>query len=151
MLDFDEAEVESVLMSLRGDCAVGWDGITTNLLKACRHTLVPLLTHVFNRSLATAVVPNAFKNAIVYPIHKRGVKSCVDNYRPISILPAISKIFERILNSRLLKYLEHNNILSTNQYGFRPGISTEVAVSDLTECLERKLDGRQNAWVYFLI
>lgn len=150
MLKVDEAEVEGALMSLRSDCAVGWDGITSKLLKACRHKLAPLITHVFNCSFATAIVPDAFKIAIIHPIYKNGDRDCVNNYRPISVLPAISKIFEKILNSRLLKYLEHNNILAANQYGFRAGISTEDAVSDLTECISRKLDRKQKCLGIFL-
>lgn len=74
----------------------------------------------------------------------------MDNYRPISILTTLSKVYERILNSRLVKYLEHNNLLADSQYGFRNGRSTDDAVHELTQTVVRALDRREKCLTVFL-
>ena len=150
ILGFDEKEVETAIMNLRSDCAVGWDGISSSLLKACRQTLVPPITYIINCSISSGIVPKAFKRAIVHPIYKNGDRDSPNNYRPISVLSSLSKVFERLLNSRLIRYLNSSNILASNQYGFRSGLSTEDAVSDLVETIASKIDKKQKCLGIFL-
>lgn len=146
----DEQDVESIVLQLRNDCAVGWDGISSSVLKMCRHVLVSPLTYICNLCIETGVFPDCLKRAIVHPIYKGGDRGCVDNYRPISVLPALSKILEKILNKNLRSFLDKHNILAENQYGFRSGVSTEDAVLDLTQHVAKTLDSRTKCLGIFL-
>lgn len=140
LLDVDTAEVDAIIKNLRKDCATGWDDIPSSVLKLCSNTLIVPITHICNISLTNGVFPKVFKKAIVHPIFKDGDRNSVNNYRPISVLTTLSKVLEKVLNKRLLSYLDHNNIIACNQYGFRKGKSTEGAVLELTECISRSLD-----------
>lgn len=150
ILDVDEAEVEAIILQLRNDCAVGWDGISPIMLKNCRHILVPHITYLLNRCLQMGVFPNAFKKAIVHPIYKSGSRSCVNNYRPISVLPTLSKILEKILNKCLRSFLDKHQIIANNQYGFRTKLSTEDAVLELTQQVALNLDQKRKCLGIFL-
>jgi len=82
------------------------------------------LSHIFNLSLSKGYVPSQLKVAKIVPIFKSGDSQSMDNYRPISLLSVFSKILERVMCARLVTYLESNNIISPNQYGFRKKHST---------------------------
>ena len=90
------------------------------------------MTKVFNYSILNGVFPHDWKVAKVIPLFKKGLKTMLDNYRPISILPAISKAFENILNDQLYGYLSNSGIFSTNQFGFRRYQPTSAALLDST-------------------
>ena len=93
--------------------------------------MAPALEKIFNLSINTGVYPDSLKIAKVIPIFKNGSKSSVNNYRPISILSPINKIFEKIIYSRLIKYIDKFNLLYKYQYGFRKNHSTEHALLEL--------------------
>lgn len=150
VMNVDENEIDSLILSLRNDCAVGWDGISSHILKATRRVIVPIFTHICNLALSTGVFPTVFKLAIVHPIHKSGDKDTLSNYRPISVLPALSKILEKVINKRLTNYLESKGLIANNQYGFRRGISTSDAVSSLTDLAVEHLDGNRKCLGIFL-
>lgn len=149
-MDTNESEVHSILNGLRDDCAVGWDKISSRILKHAKHILVKPITHICNLSFYNGIFPAYFKIAIIHPIHKAGDKTMPNNYRPISVLPILSKILERLLNNRLTKFLYKYDILSQNQYGFISGRSTEGAVLSLTEYLIGKLDNGYKCLGVFL-
>ena len=86
-----------------------------------------------NQSLSSAIFPNALKLAKVIPIHKGKDPEKVENYRPISILPALSKVFEKVMNEQLQNYFETNKLLKKNHYGFRKKHSTQMACLQLTD------------------
>ena len=87
-----------------------------------------VISDVINTSLTEGIFPTTMKTAKTVPIHKGGSKIDVQNYRPISLLSAFSKIFEKIMYTRLYDFLSHNNILIDNQFGFRKGRSCEHAL-----------------------
>ena len=89
------------------------------------------------------IFPDKLKIAKVIPIHKTGSTENVNNYRPISVLPIFSKIFEKCLYNRLLNFLNQCNILSNSQYGFRPGHSTSSALADLVYKVTNALDNKK--------
>jgi hypothetical protein len=89
-----EAEVISCIRSLKSIGATGYDGISNNILKLCAHTISNPLTYIINFSLTTGTFPERCKLAIVRPIHKKGDKNEMSNYRPISLLIAISKFLK---------------------------------------------------------
>lgn len=118
---------KEVLKTLRGldvNKASGPDGISAVVLKTCAPELSPVLTRLFSLSLKTGVVPKSWKLANVQPVPKKGSRADPLNYRPISITSLLCKCMERVLNSKLLAYLENNDLLSDRQYGFRRNRST---------------------------
>ena len=89
------------------------------------------LCHIFNLSLSTGIFPDKLKIARVTPVFKSGDKCELSNYRPISVLPCFSKILEKIVYNRTVKFLDRNNILGSYQYGFRSKYSTSMALTDI--------------------
>ena len=102
------------------------DDLTTNKLN-----LVKPITLIVNQMLTTGIFPDKLKIAKVIPLFKTGDKSVFSNYRPISLLPSISKVFERVIYQQLYKYFEDSNLFYESQYGFRKGYSTELASPEL--------------------
>lgn len=143
-------EVSAILLNLKPNCSVGWDGIPTTVLRASKNVLVPVLTYVFNLCLASATFPKVFKISIISPIHKSGDRDSIINYRPISVLPALSKILEKLINKRLTNYLDQFDLLSPRQFGFRSGKSTEDAALELTELVVKNLDNGKKSVGIFL-
>lgn len=150
LLETDEGEVERIIKELRSDSASGWDGIPPKLLKSASKTLVPPITHICNLSLSTGIFPEALKKALVHPIHKSGDRGSVNNYRPISVLPAISKVLEKILYKNLNNFITKYRLISQNQFGFRRGLSTEDAVSALLNYVVEKVDKKFKCLGLFL-
>lgn len=150
LLDTDVQEVHSVLMNLKSESAPGWDGIQTKFLKMVSPIIVPVITHLTNLCFRNGVFPSCLKKSIVTPVHKGGETDNVNNFRPISVLPAVSKILEKLINSRLIDYLDKFNILSNTQFGFRKGKSTEDAVVALTNLVTQKLDKGMKSLAIFL-
>lgn len=150
MLPTDEDEVLRLITNLKQKCATGLDQISGGVIKRYSQLLARPLTHICNLALSTGEFPQAFKTAVIKPIHKSGERDRVENFRPISILPTLSKILERIMNTRLTKYLESNNLLSPAQFGFRQNRSTNDAVTELTNSLMTKLDEKKKCLVVFL-
>lgn len=136
----DEVEIGNIISHLKSDSAPGWDGISNQVLKSTKHCLAAPIAFLCNLSFTTGSVPSDMKMANVCPIYKSGEKQLASNYRPISLLSSLSKIIEKVMNKRLLKYLEELNIFSENQYGFRNGKSTEDAVTKLVDSVIAKLD-----------
>lgn len=135
-----EEEVEKVIESLDPMKATGADSVDVRSLKLCKQFIVPVLCKLINQSLYTGEVPEKMKVAKIRPLHKGGSKDSADNYRPISVLPSISKVFEIIVNNRLLSYLKSINFLYDHQYGFRESSDTVSATLDLVSELQLQLD-----------
>lgn len=150
LLDTDPYEVDSVLLGLKSDSAPGWDNITTMFLKTVRGVVVPVISHLANLCFSNGIFPSCLKRSLITPVYKGGDSNDVNNYRPISVLPVISKIIEKLINNRLVNYLEHYNILSQNQFGFRRGKSTEDATVTLTSAIGDSLDEGKKCLTVFL-
>lgn len=150
LLPVDESQIEGLISSLRSNCASGYDNISAKILKDSKSILKLPITHIFNRAIEAGTFPDALKIAVVHPVFKSGDRANVTNYRPISVLSSLSKIFERILNSCLVTYLTKHKIIAANQFGFRPGISTEDAVADLTKSLINYMDKGMKCYGIFL-
>ena len=90
----------------------------------------------------TGIFPDLLKIAKVKPLFKRGDTALLNNYRPISLLPTISKVFERVIYSQLYAYFNDNNLMSEQQYGFRAQHSTELASVKLVDPIIKQMDNR---------
>ena len=108
------------------------------------------ISSIFNNMITTKQYPNVLKIACVTSLFKAGDKNNVNNYRPISCLPLLNMIFEKLLHRRLVSFLETHNLLSKCQYGFRKGISTEDAVNELLNNIYRSLNENELHGAIFL-
>lgn len=150
MVPTDCAEVEGIIAGLANDKAPGIDNLSNSLLKHIKDEIVSPLTHLFNLSLSTGTFPDSWKMAVVCPVYKGGLRQSIDNYRPISLLGVFSKILEKLVNNRLIKFVESCQLISPRQFGFRRGKSTEDAVSLLTSIIASQLDKKQCSVGIFL-
>ena len=114
-----EVEILNSIAAIKPKTSQGHDGISSKILKKIADLISQPLSHVFNKSLSAGIFPKNMKTAKVVPVFKSGRHDLLNNYRPISILPALSKILEKLMCTRLLDFLEHNHILYEHQYGFR--------------------------------
>ena len=117
----------------------GLDDIPPSLLKDAASCLAEPLTYLINMSLCTGQVPNEWKQAKVLPPFKSGNTTELDNYRPISMLPVLSKVLERVVNTQFIDYLESNRLLYKYQFGFRRQHSTNLAVTFFTDSVRRAM------------
>ena len=109
---------------LKPKLSSGHDEISTKLLQETISEIIIPITHIINRSLESGIVPDQLKIANVIPIYKASDPDRLQNYRPISLLPAFSKLIEKIMYNKVMSFLNSNNILYKHQYGFRPKHST---------------------------
>ena len=108
-----------------------------------------LIYTYLNLSLKNGTLPNELKKARVNPIYKSGSRKSFDNYRPISVLPILSKIFEKCVYRQLVNHLENNNLLSNFQFGFRSRQSTEIAATFFTDNIRSTMDeGKYTGAIY---
>jgi len=127
-------------MSLSSTKASGPFSISASLLKTLTGFLSIPLQLLFNYSFSTGLVPHRFKVARVVPIHKKGFSYLVSNYRHISLLSIFNKLIEKLMNNRIISYLERFSILHNNQFGFRSKHSTTHALLLLTDKIQRSID-----------
>ena len=125
--------VRKRINELKTNKAAGYDNISAKMLKWLVDVIAPLLTQVFNKYLSIGKYPDLFKIAKVTALHKGGEKINCENYRPISVLPQLNQIFEKLIQDHLTEFFTKNNILTKNQYGFRKGHSTSHGITHLNE------------------
>ena len=134
------SEVLMIINKLKNKNSSGVDEISNKLLKSIGTELSKPLTIIINQCLLTGIFPDLLKIAKVKPLFKRGDVCQLNNYRPISLLPTISKVFERVIYSQLYTYFSENNLLSEQQYGFRAQHSTELASVKLVDNIITQMD-----------
>ena len=110
-------------------------GISPRLLIDSADIIAHNLTIIFNQSILTAIFPDELKVAIIPPIFKTGIKIETTNYRPISLLSAVAKLFEGLISKQLVEYLEANGILAPKQAGLRKNYSTQISLLATTNKL----------------
>ena len=125
-------EIEQVVNKLKTTGAVGFDDISTAVIKKFSKVLIPHITKVVNLSIMTSSYPQTWKYGIISPVPKGGDLGIDKNWRPVTLLPVMSKILESILNSQLKQHMERNKILGPSQHAYRAGKSTAVSYTHLT-------------------
>lgn len=143
-------EIINTIATLKNRSASGCDKISVQIIKFLHNYISKPIAHIINLIFKTSIVPDALKRSMVVPIHKSGTKLDKNNYRPISLLSNFAKIFEKCLNSRLIQFLDKNSVLSKNQYGFREGINTELAIAKLLESITSNLNMKHKCLAIFL-
>ena len=133
-------ELIAVSKSIKCSGSPGTDNICPHLGFLSVGSISIILTDLINCSLSTGYFPDILKIAKVVPIHKSGDKAVFNNYRPISILPYFSKLFEKIVFRRLYDYFNSHGLLNDCQYGFRKGYSTYMAITNFHNKILKDLD-----------
>ena len=136
----EEEDVTDILRSLKVNKATGADGISARLLKLTAPSISNSLTLLFNHSLQTGSFPDEWKHANVTPVPKSGDKHLVQNYRPISVIPVIAKVFQTLVHKQLYNYLNTNSLLNPVQSGFRPMHCTQDVLLKTVDDWRASLD-----------
>ena len=133
------AELREVVFSMKRSGASGADGVCIRVLLLSFDAIGPILLHVVNNCLSCDF-PDSWKHSLVHPIFKSGNPDIVSNYRPISIVPTIAKVVERVVQRQLAAYMSDNHLLSSSQHGFRSHHSTETALLSVTNRIFSNMD-----------
>ena len=145
-----EVEVFLLLENLDRKKSFGIDKVHPFLLSVGALEITKPLTHLINLSLIQGKFPDSLKVAKVVPVFKQGSHMLCTNYRPISVLPALSKIFEKCVLNQLMFYITFHDIFAPNQYGFRSGKNTTDCLVDLLEQINKSIDNGEFAVTLFL-
>ena len=133
-------EIISIVKSLNKSAATGFDSISMGAVLSSIHEIANVLSDICNLSFQTGIFPNLMKIARVTPIFKSGDSNNLANYRPISVLPVFSKIFEKAIHQRLFSICVNNSIICKRQYGFIPKLNTTLATVDAINYVINSLD-----------
>ena len=139
-LDFPIEDITKSIQALDPNKAHGHDNISIRMLKICGDTISKPFGLIFKQCLETGRFLSEWKKGNIVPIHKKGDKQCLKNYRPVSLFPICSKIFEKLLFNQLFKFFIENNLISPNQSGFRPGDSCINQLLSITYSIYKSLD-----------
>ena len=137
-------EILSLIRNLNKGKSCGPDNISAHMLLLCDETIVLPLKIIYQQILSTGIFPHIWKSANLTPIHKKGSKQLVSNYRPISLLPICGKIFEKIIFNQLYSFLNSNNLITKNQSGFRSGDSTSNQLLELVNEIHTAFDNSKS-------
>ena len=143
------SEVKAVISNIKITKS-GTENIPSFLVKLSSEILSPIITELINHSFSNGVFPNCLKIAHIIPIHKNGDVNQLNNYRPIAILPLLSKIIEKTFAARLLNFAQKNNLLSSDQFGFLKGKNTSQAILKLVEDTYDSFDNKNNLISVFI-
>ena len=146
----DPFEVLQIIGKLNNKQSSGHDGISMSTLKSLQEPIATPISLLINKSLIEAYVPDALKRAKVTPIYKSKDNQLFENYRPISVLPSISKIFEKIVFKRLYLFLDKHSFFHDSQYGFRQHRSTIDAVTEFTQNIYNSMENNEHSVGIFL-
>ena len=120
--------------------AHGRDNLSVRMIKLCTNSVAHPLTLIIQNSMAAGTFATQWKGAIIPPIRKKNGKQIVLNYRPVSLLPICSKIFEKLIFNGLFKFFEDKNLLSKHQSGFRPDDSCIYQLLAITHDINSSFD-----------
>ena len=141
--DIDEQTILKTIETLPTKNSSRFDGISSKLFKKLAPTIIKPLTLLLTQVFNTGIFPDKLKVAKVIPVFKKGNPTIINNYRPISLLPVVSKVMEKILANQLSSYFESKKLFVNNQYGFRDGHSTEYAALELVDRIITKMDNNE--------
>jgi hypothetical protein len=145
------SEVEYLIRNMDNSTSAGISGLPVKLFKQLHHKICNILTNLFNECIDSNSIPNKWKTAVVTPLYKKnGAVDDINNYRGISVLPPIGKMFERILSDQIKQHLNDNNLLFNGQYGFRSCHSCESALHEVLSDMNRILSERKIGLYFFI-
>ena len=146
----NEEELYKIINRLKLNKSTSHIDIPVKIFKSCFNQIKNPLLHIINQSFTQGIFPDALKIAKVIPIYKKEDQQLANNYRPISILSYHSKIIERLMQNRLINFLNRFKLLYELQFGFRQGYSTNLALVDIIESINISLDKGEYVWGIYL-
>ena len=145
----EPGEVNSIIDDLKNS-GNNVNCIATAALVGSKHIITPIICHLINLFVQQGYFPDELKLGCITPIYKNGDKEKVNNYRPICSLSPFSKIIEKVINNRMLAFLDKYNILSKTQFGFRKKMGTETALLNYIDNLQQELNNKKYSISVFL-
>ena len=145
-----EEEIQREIRQLNNIKSAGHDNISPKIIKICEPYIKTPLTQLFNYSLESAIYPSSLKLAKVIALYKKKSILLPENYRPISLLSCLDKIFEKLLHKRFMKFINKHKIIILNQYGFLKFHSTTMALIDVIDNIRNMLDKGEYALGVYL-
>lgn len=145
----NEIEIMKIIYNLKMKKG-GIDKINAKTLKIIAELIADTLAYAINQCIEMSIWPDMLKVAEVIPIYKAGKKNEMGNYRPISLISNIAKIFEKIIHIRIIDFISQSKIMSKNQFGFRKNIGTKDALSLITKTIYENLDQSKPIAITFL-
>ena len=140
-------EIIKEITSLNAKKSPGPDNISPKILKNCQTVLIEPLCKIFNSSIETAIYPSKLKLAKIIALYKKSCHHMPENYRPISLLSCIDKIYEKLLHKRFIKFIDKHNIIILQQFGFLPKHSTIHALTEVVDNIRNIIDkGGIRSW-----
>ena len=145
-----EIETMKAIDTLENKSSSGHDGISNKIVKLLKNEISKPLTVIINQMLKTGIFPDSFKTSKIVPLFKNGDHGLLTNYRPISLLPTISKVFERVIYDQMYLYFNNNNLLADEQFGFRKNHSTEYATIKLVDHISNEMESGKTPVTLFI-
>ena len=142
--------VDKIICSLNNSTSFGMDEIDTSTIKLVKNEILPVITHIVNLSISTGRFPSAWKKAKVVPLYKKDDPLNPKNYRPVAIVPILSKILERVIFNQMIEYLTSNGILHPNHHAFRQNHNTTTAMIQMYDSWLQAIESGQIAGVCML-
>ena len=150
LTDTTKEEIEKIISSLADKKSYGMDKLPSKAYKIGKYKLSELIMQLINMSFSKGIYPDCLKMGKVCPVFKNGSKDNPNNYRPITTLNTLAKIFEEAMKTRITIFLESKNYLSNRQFGFRKQHSTELAVVALTDNILNKINTGKKVGTIFI-
>ena len=135
-------EIELEILSTPANKAYGLYSCPVRLLKSASQAISHTLAELMNMSITIGIYPHKLKHAIVTPIYKADDETDPNNYRPISLLSVLNRIFEKLMYKRLKSFINKNDMFFSSQYGFRENCSTQHAILDILNKIQNNIDKR---------
>ena len=133
-------EVMKIIGQLSNSTAFGLDNIDTYIIKLIKGEITPALTHIINLSLRHNTYPEKWKSSKVVPLYKKDDPLNPKNYRPVALIPVLSKVLERVVSQQIIQYLSKNNILNPNHHAYRSKHKTSTAMIQMVNSWAEALE-----------
>ena len=131
-INITQEKIRKIIKRLDPNKAHGHDMISIRMIQLCGETISKPLEMIYKTCLQLGVYPSEWKKANIVPIHKKGDKQILKNYRPVSLLPICGKVFERLIYDEMFEFFNENELISPNQSGFKPGDSCIYQLLSIT-------------------
>ena len=140
VINFTDDDILKIIRSLNINKAHGHDDISIRMIKICDKAILEPLSIIYKNCIDTGIFPDSWKKSNIVPVHKKGDKQLLENYRPVSLLPILGKVFEKILYNNIYEYLQENKLLCENQSGFWPSNSCEYQLLSIVHEIYASFD-----------
>lgn len=143
-------DIHKIIMSLKNTGSTGYDGISTHILKLVSSDISPVLSHVINLSIEKGVFPERLKKTIIKPLFKKNDKTDLTCYRPIALIPVLSKVFERVIYKSITLFFERNKLFAPEQFGFRQNKTIHQAIYNFLKLAMNRVDNNLPVCALFM-